>query len=111
MRKQEPDAQVRERRRRRRTHEFRCRFTLKDIADRVAGRIQLSTDAYGPYSEAVDNAFHGKVDYAQIVKVFGKTGTEEQRRYSPPECIGCKKMALAGQPDQDHVSTSFVERQ
>ena len=83
----------------------------RDIADRVSGRIQLSTDAYGPYSDAVDAAFHGKVDYAQIIKVFGKTGTEEQRRYSPPECIGCKKMALAGQPDQDQVSTSFVERQ
>ncbi len=83
----------------------------RDIADRVAGRIQLTTDVHGPYADAVENAFHGKIDYAQIVKIFGKVGTEEQRRYSPPECIGCKKKNLAGDPDQDHVSTSFVECQ
>lgn len=82
-----------------------------DIADRVGDRIQLSTDAHGVYTEAVDAAFGGNVDYAQIIKVFGKTGTDEQRRYSPPECIGCKKEAKAGEPDPDHVSTSFVERQ
>jgi len=83
----------------------------QDVADRVKDRIQLTTDGHGPYTEAVDNAFHGKVDYAQLIKVFGKVGQEDQRRYSPPECIGCKKQSMAGQPNPDHVSTSFVERQ
>jgi IS1 family transposase len=83
----------------------------QDIADRVNDRIQLSTDAHGVYADAVDAAFGGKVDYAQIVKVFGKQGTEEQRRYSPPECIACKKEVKSGEPDPDHVSTSYIERQ
>lgn len=46
-----------------------------------------------------------------LVKVFGAVGTEEQRRYSPPECKGCKKQIKAGQPDEAHVSTSYIERQ
>jgi IS1 family transposase len=83
----------------------------EDIADRLNGRIQLTTDAYGHYADAVESAFGGKIDYAQVVKVFGKMGSEEQRRYSPPECVGCRKEVKAGEPNADHVSTSFVERQ
>jgi IS1 family transposase len=90
--------------------DFAVAFT-QDIADRLNDRVQLSTDAHGVYAEAVDAAFGGRVDYAQIVKVFGKQGTEEQRRYSPPECIGCRKDTKAGEPDPVHISTSFVERQ
>jgi IS1 family transposase len=82
-----------------------------DIADRVNDRIQLTTDAHNVYADAVDAAFGGRVDYAQIIKVFGKVGSAEERRYSPPECIGCKKDNKAGEPDPDHVSTSYVERQ
>lgn len=51
-----------------------------DIADRVADRIQLTTDSHGPYDAAIDQAFQGKVDYAQIVKVFGKVGQGDERR-------------------------------
>lgn len=83
----------------------------QDIADRVENRIQLTTDGHGPYSEAVEGAFEGKIDYAMLVKVFGNVGTEEQRRYSPPECTGCKKQVKAGMPDPDQISTSYVERQ
>jgi IS1 transposase len=32
-------------------------------------------------------------------------------RYSPAECIGCKKKPLIGRPDPDHISTSYIERQ
>lgn len=82
-----------------------------DLASRVEGRIQLTSDAWGPYAEAIDLAFQGQIDYAQLIKVFGKLGTEEQRRYSPPECVGCRKENKAGDPDEAHVSTSHVERQ
>jgi hypothetical protein len=66
----------------------------------------LTTDGHGAYGDAIDGAFGGKTEYAQLVKVFGKPGTEEQRRYSPPECIGCRKEVRAGNPDEKHVSTS-----
>lgn len=32
-------------------------------------------------------------------------------RYSPAECIGCRKTRIQGDPDPRHVSTSYVERQ
>ena len=58
----------------------------------------------------LERAFQGQVDYAQIVKVFGKVSTEGQRRYSPAECIGCERTTIMGKPDPAHVSTSYIER-
>ncbi len=49
------------------------------------------------------------VDYAQLVKIYGET-SEGQKRYSPAECVGCRKEPVTGKPDEKHVSTSFVER-
>lgn len=83
----------------------------KDVASRLESRIQLTTDGHSVYADAVDSAFHGQVDYAMLIKVFGKVGVEEQRRYSPAECKGCKKQTMSGNPDKKHVSTSFIERQ
>ena len=56
-------------------------------------------------------SFGDNVDYAQLVKIYGKTGSETgMRRYSPPECIGCEQKAIYGDPDPKHISTSFAER-
>jgi IS1 family transposase len=33
------------------------------------------------------------------------------RKKSPSECIGTKTHIMSGNPDDDHISTSFVERQ
>ena len=55
-------------------------------------------------------AFHGAVDYAQLVKVYGPDPKEDQRRYSPAQCLGANKEPVLGSPDPDHISTSFVER-
>jgi hypothetical protein len=32
-------------------------------------------------------------------------------RYSPPVCLGCQTVGIAGRPDPKHISTSYVERQ
>lgn len=36
---------------------------------------------------------------------------ESEVRYSPSECIGTEKHPIQGNPDPEHVSTSYVERQ
>ncbi len=42
---------------------------MLDVASRVTGRVQLTTDAHRPYDWAVALAFEdGKVDYAQLIK-------------------------------------------
>lgn len=85
-------------------HEF-----IQDLADRMANRIQLTSDGHKAYLMAVEAAFGAEVDYAMLVKLYGES-LEGQKRYSPAECIGCRKTRIEGKPDRSHVSTSFAER-
>ena len=50
------------------------------------------------------------MDYSQLIKLYGND-PEGQKRYSPAKCTGCKKEWVTGNPDPEHVSTSYVERQ
>ncbi|HKF81370.1 MAG TPA: IS1 family transposase [Solirubrobacterales bacterium] len=83
-------------------------FFLTDLASRLEGRIQLSTDGHRIYEGTVGPAFRHNVDWAQIQKQF--TGGEVGK-YSPPECIGTKRRVMKGDPDPSRISTSYVERQ
>lgn len=82
---------------------------MRDLAGRMANRIQLTSDGHKPYLYAVDAAFGSDIDYSQLVKIYG--ADKSSGTYSPPVCIGCKKRCMKGRPDPKHVSTSFVERQ
>jgi IS1 family transposase len=83
---------------------------LQDLAGRLVNRVQLTTDGHKMYLSAVEDAFQGSVDFAQLVKIYGTDVAEGEKRYSPAVCIGCERTAVTGQPDPDHVSTSYVER-
>lgn len=83
---------------------------MDDLRSRLANRVQLTTDGHRAYLEAVEGAFGGDIDYAMLVKLYGESA-EGQKRYSPAECIGCRKTPIEGKPDKSHVSTSYVERQ
>ena len=82
---------------------------IGDLAPRLASRIQLTSDGHKPYLEAIEGAFGADIDYAMLVKVYG-AAPEGQRRYSPAICTGAHKHRVEGNPDPEHVSTSFVER-
>lgn len=86
-----------------------ARIFVNDLASRLADRVQLTSDGLAVYLQAVERAFRGDVDYAQLVKVYNET-SEGQRRYSPAECVGCTKNVVVGYPDPEHVSTSYIER-
>jgi len=83
---------------------------MRDLAGRLANRVQLTTDGLKAYLWAVEDAFGADVDFAQLQKIYGQEipGTH---RYSPPVVIGTKTDYVTGTPDEDHVSTSYVERQ
>ena len=83
---------------------------MQDVASRLASRVQLTTDGYIPYLDAVEGAFGADVDYAQLVKLYGQAPDAVQR-YSPPVCVGAMKDTFTGKPDKRHISTSYVERQ
>ena len=84
---------------------------MQDCAERIRGRVQITTDGHKAYLEAVEGAFGMEVDYAQLQKIYGAPTDADQRRYSPAKCIGADMKMVSGNPDPKHVSTSYVERQ
>lgn len=84
---------------------------MDDVRKRLANRVQLTTDGHRAYLDAVEGAFGGDVDYAQLVKLYGKSPESAKGRYSPAECQGAIKTPRSGKPDYKHISTSHVERQ
>jgi IS1 family transposase len=83
---------------------------MKDCASRIRNRVQITTDGFKVYLQAVENAFGADIDYAMLQKIYGAVNDGEAR-YSPAKCIGCDMKVVSGDPDPKHVSTSFVERQ
>ena len=85
---------------------------MDDLLDRLANRVQLTTDGHKAYLEAVKGAFGGDVDYAQLIKIYGDMGGKTSaRNYSPAEYTGTKRRSIEDNPDKALVSTSHVERQ
>ena len=99
---------------------------MDDLRGRLVNRVQMTTDGHKAYLEAVEGAFGGDVDYAQLIKLYGEpTGQKgHERKYSPSECTGTRKRRVEGSrrpcsgfglssvnPDPAAVSTSYVERQ
>jgi IS1 family transposase len=82
---------------------------MHDVASRLARKVQLTTDGLKVYLDAVEDAFGGDIDYAQLVKIYGAENPGAGR-YSPPQVIGVEHEEICGTPDIGHVSTSYVER-
>ncbi len=82
---------------------------LADLAGRLTNRVQLTSDGHKAYLIGVEAAFGSEVDYAQLVKLYGKP--QDEHKYSPAQCIGIHMHPVSGDPDPGHVSTSYIERQ
>jgi IS1 family transposase len=87
---------------------YAVRF-MNDVADRLANRVQLTTDGLKCYLIAVDNAFGNNIDFAQLVKVYGPDRTTATR-YSPPMLTAIEMKPKNGNPNPDYISTSYIER-
>jgi hypothetical protein len=84
---------------------------MEDLASRVTTRIPITTDGHRAYEEAVEGAFGMNVDHAMLIKLYGAPFGRPDTRYSPAVCIGTRTEILSGNPNRQHISTSFVERQ
>ena len=84
---------------------------MHDLAERLAHRVQLTTDGHRAYLSAVEDAFGAGIDYAMLQKIYGNSEQGSETRYSPAICMGARKAVISGNPDHNHVSTSYVERQ
>lgn len=84
---------------------------MDDLRGRLRHRVQLTTDGHRAYLKAVEESFHGDIDYAMLVKQYGEPSKRSpEARYSPADCIGIKKEVMSGNPNKAHISTSYVER-
>lgn len=93
-----------------RSGETACRF-VSDVADRLKHRVQVTTDGHRAYLQAIEEAFGGDVDYAMLEKIYTSPPQEGSTRYSPGECCGTRTHRITGNPDAEHISTSYAERQ
>lgn len=87
-----------------------ARDFMQDVAGRLRGRVQLTTDGLKSYLDAVEQSFGADIDYAMLIKTYGQP-VEGEKRYSPAVCTGSIKSPIVGKPEEAHVSTSYVERQ
>jgi IS1 family transposase len=88
-----------------------AREFMRDLATRIKGEFQLTTDGLIYYPQAVAAAFEKGVNYAQLVKHYAETASRDpERRYSPAVCTGAKKTPVIGNPNPKDISTSHVER-
>jgi IS1 family transposase len=83
---------------------------ITDLKGRLADRVQLTTDGHHPYLDAIKDAFNNNIDYAQLIKHYGKEPGIPAGRYSPAVCTSCEPHTITGNPDPAHISTSFSER-
>src|SRR5436309_1483408 len=93
---------------------FTARAFISDLADRLATRVQLTTDGHKVYLEAVEGAFGNAIDYAMLVKMYeGDSGQNKspERRYSPAVCTGSREQTITGNPDPNVISPSHIELQ
>jgi IS1 family transposase len=84
---------------------------LRRLALRLRHRVQLTSDGHGAYLRAVEDAFGCDIDYATLVKMYGRDKGEVEQRYSPPVVVSCQCAVITGKPNPRYISTSFVERQ
>lgn len=95
----------------RRDFETAAKF-MDDLASRLASRVQLTTDGFRSFLDAVDWSFGTEIDYAQLIKLYGSDrGPDSDRMYASAKVIRTEKHIVSGDPSISNVSTSYVEHQ
>jgi IS1 family transposase len=84
---------------------------MKELASRLANRVQLTADGWHAYAEAVPGAFGTDIDFATLRKIYGTDPQADNRKYSPSKVRGVEVKKVSGDPQFTHINTSYVERQ
>ena len=74
----------------------------------TSGEFQLTSDGFRPYLTAIRSSLGSRVDFATLTKIYGDS--QDEHRYSPGEVVGTIKTAWIGEPEDDRICTSHVER-
>ena len=85
-------------------------YFVQDLQSRLANRVQLTSDGFRPYKDAVDDALGMHVDYPMLLEVYSNSG-QADTRYSPGEILDVRTIPITGNPKPRLISTSHIERQ
>ena len=84
---------------------------VEDVASRMSTRVQISSDALRAYVDSIEQVYGADVDYGQIIKTYEHDDAQNaERKYSAARFVSVDKRAVAGNPNMDEVSTSYIER-
>jgi IS1 family transposase len=87
-------------------------YFINDLAERLANRVQITTDGFVFYRRHVEDAFGAEVDFAQLVKLYGDYGQHDSAaKYSPNPIREVISKVRAGDPGPIRICTSHIERQ
>ncbi|HKV06327.1 MAG TPA: IS1 family transposase [Candidatus Acidoferrales bacterium] len=87
-----------------------CLDFVRDLSGCVTGRFQITTDGLNIYRNAIEEYFGADVDFAQLLKLYGKGSTEGPEWYNPTKVVAAVPVPVSGNPELEHISTSHVER-
>ncbi|MCX5721853.1 MAG: DDE-type integrase/transposase/recombinase [Nitrospirae bacterium] len=93
-----------------RSGETACRF-VRDFADRLKHRVQITTDGHKAYLQAIEEALGNDAGHAMLERIYAAPSQTGTTRYRPAECCGTRTHRVIGNPDPAHTSASFAERQ
>jgi len=84
----------------------------QNIANRVEGRVQITTDPLKGYLMAIPAAFGERVDFATEGKVFqsSKCPAHEWPRYRVDPLVGVEREAVCGNPNLNTATVCHIER-
>ena len=91
---------------------------IGDLKSRTTMRLQITSDGYGSYIDAIARAFpnYGDVDYAEEIKVYqnapqpGMSPNSAASRYSPGRVKSVSRIPRIGMPIEKNISTAYMER-
>ncbi|HKC65767.1 MAG TPA: IS1 family transposase [Pyrinomonadaceae bacterium] len=88
---------------------------IEKLERATAGHFQLTTDGWESYPDAVSLSLGVRVDYARLIKTYQSAhpsqSPEGERRYSPSRVLEIIKDPRIGEPAEEAICTSHIERQ
>jgi transposase-like protein/IS1 family transposase len=83
---------------------------IRDLSERTVGKFQITTDGLRWYVPAIEEYFGADVDFAQLLKLYGKSNTEGPEWYNPTTVKAIVPIPVTGDPKIERISTSHIER-
>lgn len=92
---------------------------MADLKSRTFSRLQITSDGYSAYIDAIARAFpgYGNVDYAEEIKIYASGGPQPgmspnaaASRYSPGRVKSVQHIPRIGMPFDKNISTAYMER-